>query len=88
VRLIRETEPLFDGRLPAADSGDGHGGATRKGLRDVFTRMGFDDREIVALSGAHYSVFRSRFWGFKKIPNGKISCQSESALRFSTNQHL
>lgn len=27
--------------------------ATAKGLRDVFYRMGFNDREIVALSGAH-----------------------------------
>mmetsp|Transcript_18555 Transcript_18555/g.48156 ORF Transcript_18555/g.48156 Transcript_18555/m.48156 type:complete len:390 (+) Transcript_18555:60-1229(+) len=40
-----------DGRLPGADNGSyekdtGH-------LRDVFYRMGFDDQEIVALSGAH-----------------------------------
>lgn len=41
-----------DGRLPAADKGSP--AATAKGLRDgVFYRMGFDDREIVALSGAH-----------------------------------
>jgi catalase (peroxidase I) len=42
-----------DGRLPAADAGDGAGKETRKGLRAVFGRMGFDDRDIVALSGAH-----------------------------------
>jgi cytochrome c peroxidase len=42
-----------DGRLPDADKGDGPGKKTRKGLRDVFYRMGFGDREIVALSGAH-----------------------------------
>ena len=42
-----------DGRLPAADKGDGPGPKTQKGLRDVFYRMGFDDRDIVALSGAH-----------------------------------
>jgi cytochrome c peroxidase len=42
-----------DGRLPDADKGDGPGPKTRQGLRDVFYRMGFDDREIVALSGAH-----------------------------------
>eukprot|EP00227_Mantoniella_beaufortii_P009288 CAMPEP_0197590930 /NCGR_PEP_ID=MMETSP1326-20131121/12303_1 /TAXON_ID=1155430 /ORGANISM="Genus nov. species nov., Strain RCC2288" /LENGTH=367 /DNA_ID=CAMNT_0043156243 /DNA_START=48 /DNA_END=1151 /DNA_ORIENTATION=- len=42
-----------DGRLPDADKGDGPGKKTRKGLRDVFGRMGFGDREIVALSGAH-----------------------------------
>ena len=42
-----------DGRLPDADKGDGPGPKTRKGLRDVFARMGFGDREIVALSGAH-----------------------------------
>lgn len=42
-----------DGRLPDADKGDGPGPKTTQGLRDVFYRMGFDDREIVALSGAH-----------------------------------
>lgn len=34
------------GRLPDASRGAAH-------LRDVFRRMGFSDREIVALSGAH-----------------------------------
>jgi hypothetical protein len=54
-----------DGRLPAADSGCvaadvGH-------LRAIFGRMGFSDREIVALAGAH-AVGRchteaSGYWG-------------------------
>jgi len=35
-----------DGRLPDADKGAPH-------IREVFNRMGFDDQEIVALSGAH-----------------------------------
>ena len=35
-----------DGRLPDATQGPPH-------LRDVFGRMGFTDRDIVALSGAH-----------------------------------
>jgi cytochrome c peroxidase len=35
-----------DGRLPDASQGRDH-------LRSIFYRMGFDDREIVALSGAH-----------------------------------
>ena len=35
-----------DGRLPDASQGARH-------LRDIFHRMSFDDREIVALSGAH-----------------------------------
>ena len=35
-----------DGRLPDASKGQGH-------VRDVFYRMGFNDREIVALLGAH-----------------------------------
>lgn len=35
-----------DGRLPDASQGAQH-------VRDVFYRMGFDDQEIVALSGAH-----------------------------------
>ena len=38
--------PGQDNRLPDAAKGAAH-------LRDVFYRMGFDDREIVALSGAH-----------------------------------
>ena len=53
---VDELEPSAvtpDGRLPDADKGDGPGPKTRKGLRDVFSRMGFDDREIDALSGAH-----------------------------------
>ena len=35
-----------DGRLPDAAQGAGH-------LRDIFYRMGFNDQEIVALTGAH-----------------------------------
>ncbi|KAF8057109.1 ccp1 [Scenedesmus sp. PABB004] len=35
-----------DGRLPDAAQGAGH-------VRDIFGRMGFDDREMVALVGAH-----------------------------------
>ena len=35
-----------DGRLPDASKGSNH-------LRSIFYRMGFDDRAIVALSGAH-----------------------------------
>jgi catalase (peroxidase I) len=35
-----------DGRLPDAAQGAQH-------LRDIFYRMGFNDQEIVALSGAH-----------------------------------
>lgn len=35
-----------DGRLPDASKGAKH-------IRDIFYRMGFDDREIVALLGAH-----------------------------------
>ena len=35
-----------NGLLPDASQGAAH-------LRDVFYRMGFDDRDIVALSGAH-----------------------------------
>lgn len=40
-----------DGRLPDADKGNPL--ATAQGLRDVFYRMGFNDKEIVTLSGAH-----------------------------------
>lgn len=40
-----------DGRLPDADKGNSM--KTAQGLRDVFYRMGFNDQEIVALSGAH-----------------------------------
>jgi len=40
-----------DGRLPAADMGTKPG--TIAHLRDIFYRQGFNDQEIVALSGAH-----------------------------------
>lgn len=40
-----------DGRLPDADKGTIKG--TIQHIRDIFYRMGFNDREIVALSGAH-----------------------------------
>lgn len=40
-----------DGRLPDADKGSP--AKTAEGIRKVFNRMGFEDREIVALSGAH-----------------------------------
>lgn len=40
-----------EGRLPAADNGSP--GATAKALRSTFNRMGFNDQEIVALTGAH-----------------------------------
>eukprot|EP00009_Paramoeba_aestuarina_P003494 CAMPEP_0201523422 /NCGR_PEP_ID=MMETSP0161_2-20130828/19804_1 /ASSEMBLY_ACC=CAM_ASM_000251 /TAXON_ID=180227 /ORGANISM="Neoparamoeba aestuarina, Strain SoJaBio B1-5/56/2" /LENGTH=310 /DNA_ID=CAMNT_0047922537 /DNA_START=59 /DNA_END=991 /DNA_ORIENTATION=+ len=49
-----------NGRLPDALQGANH-------LRDVFHRMGFNDREIVVLSGAHSlgrcHTDRSGFWG-------------------------
>lgn len=40
-----------DGRLPDADKGSKP--ATIQHIRDVFYRMGFNDRDIVALLGAH-----------------------------------
>ena len=40
-----------DGRLPDADKGGRN--MTIQHIRDVFYRMGFNDREIVALLGAH-----------------------------------
>eukprot|EP00306_Pavlova_sp_CCMP459_P009966 CAMPEP_0185185336 /NCGR_PEP_ID=MMETSP1140-20130426/3216_1 /TAXON_ID=298111 /ORGANISM="Pavlova sp., Strain CCMP459" /LENGTH=337 /DNA_ID=CAMNT_0027751507 /DNA_START=13 /DNA_END=1026 /DNA_ORIENTATION=- len=46
-----ESQVTPDGRLPAADKGSPK--STAQGLRDVFYRMGFNDQEIVALSGAH-----------------------------------
>jgi len=43
-----------DGRLPNADSGpQGSDAADSDHLRSIFYRMGFNDQEIVALSGAH-----------------------------------
>lgn len=50
-------DPSFvtvDGRLPSADSGPpGADQSDAAHLRTIFNRMGFNDREIVALSGAH-----------------------------------
>lgn len=42
--LIKVIPP--NGRLPDAAQGSSH-------IRDIFYRMGFNDQEIVALSGAH-----------------------------------
>jgi cytochrome c peroxidase len=54
-----------DGRLPDADKGSKE--QTIQHIRDVFYRMGFDDKEIVALLGAHAlgrcHVTRSGYWG-------------------------
>ena len=60
---VKTTVP--DGRLPDADKGCPVG--TTAHLRDIFYRMGFNDREIVALSGAH-AIGRchtdaSGYWG-------------------------
>lgn len=54
-----------DGRLPNADMGCP--AATTSHIRDIFGRMGFNDREIVALSGAHAlgrcHTDASGYWG-------------------------
>eukprot|EP00815_Leptocylindrus_aporus_P011840 CAMPEP_0116057352 /NCGR_PEP_ID=MMETSP0322-20121206/4554_1 /TAXON_ID=163516 /ORGANISM="Leptocylindrus danicus var. apora, Strain B651" /LENGTH=325 /DNA_ID=CAMNT_0003541335 /DNA_START=1260 /DNA_END=2237 /DNA_ORIENTATION=+ len=54
-----------DGRLPDADKGSSKG--TIEHVREVFYRMGFGDREIVALLGAHAlgrcHTDRSGYWG-------------------------
>lgn len=43
-----------DGRLPNADSGPkGADPSDADHLRSIFYRMGFNDQEIVTLSGAH-----------------------------------
>jgi cytochrome c peroxidase len=44
-------QTLPDGRLPNANMGTPT--ATNSHIRDIFGRMGFNDREIVALLGAH-----------------------------------
>jgi cytochrome c peroxidase len=45
-KTIKPAEIPPNGRLPDAAQGASH-------IRDVFYRMGFNDRDIVALSGAH-----------------------------------
>lgn len=59
-----ETSPP-DGRLPDADKGSKV--KTLEHVRDIFYRMGFGDREIVALLGAHAMgrchTDRSGYWG-------------------------
>jgi cytochrome c peroxidase len=59
-----ETSPP-DGRLPDADKGSRP--KTVQHVRDVFYRMGFNDKEIVALLGAHAlgrcHTDRSGYWG-------------------------
>ncbi len=61
----KNVRPLPDGRLPGANLGSPV--PTNSHIRDIFGRMGFSDREIVALLGAH-AVGRchpeaSGFWG-------------------------
>jgi cytochrome c peroxidase len=51
VDSLENSDVTPDGRLPEADKGNPM--ATAAGLRTVFNRMGFNDQEIVALSGAH-----------------------------------
>jgi hypothetical protein len=55
-----------DGRLPDADAGDHGHELTAQHIRNIFYRMGFDDHEIVALSGAHAlgrcHTDRSGYW--------------------------
>mmetsp|Transcript_16953 Transcript_16953/g.39114 ORF Transcript_16953/g.39114 Transcript_16953/m.39114 type:complete len:330 (-) Transcript_16953:201-1190(-) len=83
-----------DGRLPNADMGSDP--ATAQHLRDVFYRMGFDDKEIVALSGAHalgrchedasgYWVIRATaqlpsFLSFATLPDSSISLSISRSL--------
>lgn len=60
-----EPTTVQDGRLPDADKGTI--GGTIQHIRDIFGRMGFNDREAVALIGAH-AVGRchpeaSGYWG-------------------------
>lgn len=50
--LAQPAAPLPDGLLPDADGREYKSSPTTH-LRFIFNRMGFDDREIVALSGAH-----------------------------------
>eukprot|EP00232_Nephroselmis_pyriformis_P025959 CAMPEP_0182859256 /NCGR_PEP_ID=MMETSP0034_2-20130328/4181_1 /TAXON_ID=156128 /ORGANISM="Nephroselmis pyriformis, Strain CCMP717" /LENGTH=336 /DNA_ID=CAMNT_0024990827 /DNA_START=108 /DNA_END=1114 /DNA_ORIENTATION=+ len=65
-----ETTP--DGRLPDAAQGREH-------LRDVFYRMGFTDREVVALSGAH-TLGRGH-----KDRSGHVGPWTERPLEFSND---
>lgn len=65
VAAVGAGNTLPDGRLPNANMGCPS--ATNSHIRDIFGRMGFNDREIVALCGAH-AVGRchtdaSGFWG-------------------------
>lgn len=54
-----------DGRLPDADKGSMK--KTAQHMRDIFHRMGFSDREMVCLIGAHTlgrcHIDRSGYWG-------------------------
>lgn len=61
----KKVAALPDGRLPNANMGCPV--ATNSHIRDIFGRMGFNDREIVALLGAHAlgrcHTDASGFWG-------------------------
>lgn len=54
VDSMNPSDVTSDGRLPGADSGPpGADKSDAAHLREIFGRMGFNDQEIVALSGAH-----------------------------------
>jgi cytochrome c peroxidase len=61
----KQVKPLPDGRLPNANMGCPV--ATNSHIRDIFGRMGFNDRETVALIGAH-SVGRCHLEGKESHP--------------------
>lgn len=67
-----------DGRLPNADSGPpGADKSDADHLRSVFYRMGFNDQEIVALSGAH-ALGRC---------HSELSCVSSNSIATSEFAH-
>ena len=64
--VVQVTVTLPDGLLPDADGRDKKANPADH-VRDIFYRMGFNDREIVALSGGHAigrcHEDRSGYWG-------------------------
>jgi len=75
IDVVQESECAKEGNLPDAEAPYGTGATTAaEHLRDVFYRMGFNDREIVALSGAHTigRAFKERS-GVTKFGYGKAN---------------
>ncbi|WZY74057.1 hypothetical protein YC2023_006297 [Brassica napus] len=78
---LDKVEPPPEGRLPQATKGVDH-------LREVFGRMGLNDKDIVALSGGHTLVCLSAGSINNKRPIELLSGEKQGLLQLPTDKAL